>query len=79
LRYAENLKATEEEMIDHCWPETGKVSMIGMMKKMNWDRLRISRLPGGQKWKFQIARGQGVEISEDLTCQEDSQGISIFQ
>jgi hypothetical protein len=24
LRYAENLKATEEEMIDHCWPETGK-------------------------------------------------------
>jgi hypothetical protein len=22
LRYAENLKATEEEMIDHCWPET---------------------------------------------------------
>jgi hypothetical protein len=24
LRYAENLMATEEEMIDHCWPETGK-------------------------------------------------------
>jgi hypothetical protein len=24
LRYAENLKATEEKMIDHCWPETGK-------------------------------------------------------
>jgi hypothetical protein len=24
LRYVENLKATEEKMIDHCWPETGK-------------------------------------------------------
>jgi hypothetical protein len=26
LRYAEDLKATEEEMICYCWPETGKKS-----------------------------------------------------
>jgi hypothetical protein len=25
LRYAENLKATEEKMICHCWPETRKI------------------------------------------------------
>ena len=29
LRYAENLKATEEEMIDHCWQETGKGLGLG--------------------------------------------------
>jgi hypothetical protein len=41
LRYAENLKATEEEMVYICEPETGeRVSM--MMMKINWDRLRIS-------------------------------------
>jgi hypothetical protein len=57
LRYAENLKATEEKMIDHCWPETGKVSMIGMMKRMNWDRLRISSTARrAEKKKFLIAR-----------------------
>jgi hypothetical protein len=37
LRYAENLKATEEEMIDHCWPETGK----GLD---DWDDEEINRL-----------------------------------
>jgi hypothetical protein len=40
VRHAENLKATEEEMIDV--RRLGEVSMIGMMKEMNWDRLRIS-------------------------------------
>jgi hypothetical protein len=43
LRYVEDLK-TIEEMVQVCEPETGESFSV---KKMNWDQLRISRLPGG--------------------------------
>jgi hypothetical protein len=51
LRYAENLKATEEKMIYVCEPETGE-----MILKMNWDQLRISSTARRAEKKFQIAR-----------------------
>jgi hypothetical protein len=36
LRYAENLRATEEDMICYCWPETGK-SLDGDDDDDDWE------------------------------------------
>jgi hypothetical protein len=78
LRYAENLKATEEKMIYVCEPETGRG--LDDFEEMNWDQLRISSTARRAEKKFQISRWATVEITEDLTdCQEDSQGISHCQ
>jgi hypothetical protein len=82
LRYAENLKATEEEMIDHCWPETGK----GLD---DWDDEEdelgssedLKNCQEGRELEIPVFHeGNELRSVEDLTdCQEDSQGISIFQ
>jgi hypothetical protein len=45
----------DEELVQVCEPETGKVSM--MMMRMNWDRLMISRTAmKAKKKKLQLAK-----------------------
>jgi hypothetical protein len=81
LRYAENLRATEENMVCYCWPETGKSIDGGD----DWDKLELvdgfkyCRL--GRKEEI-LACQEGNELGsiEDLKdCREDSQGISNGQ
>jgi hypothetical protein len=83
LRYAENLRATEEDMICYCWPETGK-SLDGDDDD-DWDKLesadgfKYCRL--GRKEEIPVCQ-EGNELGsvEDLKdCREDSQGISNCQ
>jgi hypothetical protein len=52
LRYAENLNGPEE-MVQVCEPETGEVSVV---KRVNWDRLKISRTAKREEKKFQFSR-----------------------
>jgi hypothetical protein len=81
LRYAENLRATEENMVCYCWPETGK-SLDG---GDDWDKLesvdgfKYCRL--GRKEEIPACQlGNELGSIEDLkNCREDSQGISNGQ
>jgi hypothetical protein len=69
LRYAENLKATEEEMIDHCWPETGKglddwddeEDKLGSSEDIIDCQERNGRFPYGQ-----VGKGTEMRSTEDL-------------
>jgi hypothetical protein len=82
LRYAENFKATEEKMIDHCWPETGKglddwddeEDELGSADDLkDCQEGREEEIPDCQE-------GNELRSAEDLTdCHEDSQGVSICQ
>jgi hypothetical protein len=82
LRYAENLKATEEKMVEVCWPETGK----GLD---DWDDEEdelgssedLKDCQEGREEEIPVCQeGNELRSAEDLTdCQEDSQGISICQ
>jgi hypothetical protein len=83
LRYAENLKATEEKIIDYCWPETGKgldddddddwgdeEFELGSAEDLKHCQVgREEEIPDCQE-------GNRLRSVEDLTdCQEDSEGI----
>jgi hypothetical protein len=78
LRYAENLRATEEDMICYCWPETGQ-SLDGDDDDDDWNKLesadgfKYCRL--GRKEEIPICHeGNELRSVEDLTdCHEDSQ------
>jgi hypothetical protein len=83
LRYAGDLKATEEEeMICYCWPETGRslddwddeedeMRSSEDLKSCHEDR--EEEIPDCQE-------GNELRSLRDLTyCQEDSEGISNFQ
>jgi hypothetical protein len=82
-RYAENLSATEEDMICYCWPETGQ-SLDGdndddWNKLESADGFKYCRL--GRKEEIPVCQ-EGNELGsvEDLKdCREDSQGISNGQ
>jgi hypothetical protein len=81
LRYAENLMATEENMVCYCWPETGK-SLDG---GDDWDKLEsvdgFKYCQLGRKEEIPICHdGNELGSVEDLKdCREDSQGISHCQ
>jgi hypothetical protein len=86
LRYAENLRAIEEDMICYCWPETGQ-SLDGddddddddWNKLESADGFKYCRL--GRKEEIPVCQ-EGNELGsvEDLKdCREDSQGISNGQ
>jgi hypothetical protein len=77
LRYAENLKATEEEMVQVCEPEIGEI--LGEEIEMgSADDLKNCREGREEIPDFQ--EGNELRSLRDLTdCQEDSQGISICQ
>jgi hypothetical protein len=81
LRYAEDLRATEENMVCYCWPETGK-SLDGgddWGKLESVDGFKYCRL--GRKEEIPACQ-EGNELGsvEDLKdCREDSQGISNGQ
>jgi hypothetical protein len=84
LRYVENLRATEEDMICYCWPETGQ-SLDGDDDDDDWNKLesadgfKYCRL--GRKEEILVCQ-EGNELGsvEDLKdCREDSQGISNGQ
>jgi hypothetical protein len=55
LRYAENLRAIEEDMICYCWPETGQ-SLDGDDDDddgINWNQLMVSNTAGwAERKKF---------------------------
>jgi hypothetical protein len=81
LRYAENLKATEEKMICHCWPETGR----GLD---DWDDDEefelgssddLKHCQEGREEEIPVCQeGNELRSAEDLTdCHEDSQEICI--
>jgi hypothetical protein len=84
LRYAENLRATEENMICYCWPETGK-SLDGDDDDDDWnnwnqsDGFKYCQL--GRKKKFQFARRatNWDQLRISRTVVRDSQGISNCQ
>jgi hypothetical protein len=84
LRYAENLRATEKDMICYCWPETGK-SLDGDDDDDDWDKLesvdgfKYCRL--GRKEEIPVCQEDNKLGSvEDLKdCREGSQGNSNFQ
>jgi hypothetical protein len=85
LRYAENLRATEEDMICYCWPETGQSLDGDDDDDDDWNKLesadgfKYCRL--GRKEEITVCQ-EGNELGsvEDLKdyC-EDSQGISNGQ
>ena len=83
LRYAENLKATEEKMVEVCWPETGKGlddweddEEFELGSSEDLKHCRESREEEIQD--FQV--GNELISTKDLTdCHEDSQGISHCQ
>jgi hypothetical protein len=75
LRYAENLKATEEKMIYHCEPETGR----GINDEE--DELGSAEdLKHCQEGRDEIPYFHGdkeLRSAEDvMDCQENSEGIS---
>jgi hypothetical protein len=78
LRYAENLKATEEKMIYVCEPETGRglddeEDELGSAEDLKDCQEGREEIPVFQE-------GNELRSAEDLTdCQEDSQGISHCQ
>jgi hypothetical protein len=78
LRYAEDLRATEEEMICYCWPETGK-SLDDWDELGSTDDLKHCRL--GRKEEIPVSQeGNRLRSVEGLKdCREDSQGISNCQ
>jgi hypothetical protein len=77
LRYAKILKATEEEMIDYCWPETrkGLDDWDGEEDKLG----SFEDLKDCQEGRIEIPvcqEGNEMRSVEDLMdCQEDSEGI----
>jgi hypothetical protein len=81
LRYAENLRATEENMVCYCWPETGKSldNDDDLNKLESADGFKYCRL--GRKEEIPVCQeGNELRSVEDLTdCREGSQGISNFQ
>jgi hypothetical protein len=83
LRYAENLKATEEEMIDHCWPETGKSlddcddeeDKLGSSEDLIDCQEGSGRFPNGQ-----MGQGTKMRSTDDLKdCQEGREEIPDYQ
>jgi hypothetical protein len=78
LRYAENLKATEEKMIQVCEPETGRglddfENELGSAEDLKNCQEGREEIPD-----FQV--GNGLRSLRDLRdCHEDSQGISHCQ
>jgi hypothetical protein len=82
LRYAEDLRATEEDMICHCWPESGKSlddDDDDWNKLESVDGFKYCRL--GRKEEIPVCQEDNELGSiEDLKdCREDSQGISNGQ
>jgi hypothetical protein len=78
LRYAENLKATEEEMIYHCKPETGR----GLDdEEFEWGSNEdLKHYQEGRDKIPDCQEGNGLRSTEDLTgCHEDNEGISHCQ
>jgi hypothetical protein len=75
LRYAENLKATEEKMICHCMPETGRGLDDEEDELGSTEDLRDYQ--EGREVEIPVFHeGNELILVEDLTdCQEDSEGI----
>jgi hypothetical protein len=83
LRYAENLKATEEKMICHCWPETGRglddwddeEFELGSSEDLIDCQEGSGRFPNGQ-----MGKGTEMRSADDLKdCQEGREGeITVF-
>jgi hypothetical protein len=78
LRYAENLRATEEEMIYHCEPKTGR-GLDDEKDELGSDEdLKDCQEGREEITVFQV--GNELRSAKDLTnCQEDSQGFSHCQ
>jgi hypothetical protein len=75
LRHAENLKATEEKMICHYWPETGK-------SLDDWDDEEdLKDCQEGREEEIpDCQEGTELRSAEDLTeCHENSQETLHFQ
>jgi hypothetical protein len=78
LRYVESLKPIEEEMVQACEPESGKI--LGVENEMGLSR-DLKRCQEGREEEIpDFQEGNRLRSTEDLTdCHEDSQGISICQ
>jgi hypothetical protein len=79
LRYAENLRATEEKMICHYWPETGRGLDDEEFELGSFEDLKDCQV-GREEEILDCQEGNELRPAEDLIdCHEDSQGISICQ
>jgi len=59
LRYAETLKATEEKIIDYCWPETGKG--LDDDDDDDWDELGLT----DDLKHCQLGRKEEIPVSQE--------------
>jgi hypothetical protein len=80
LRYAENLKATEEKMICHCETETGRGLYDDEEDELRLDEDLKYCQEGREEEIPDCQEGNESRSVEDLMdCQEDSQGIPHCQ